>query len=253
VLKRFLHTGRSTPLALSLAAAFFGFSAPASAQQQTPEMGAPQSAPEMGVPQQQITETDAAGLLVEAGQLDLAKRVLAHVLETTPDDLQAHFLRGLVAVAENRYDDAIEDFRFVLAAEPDRERVRLELGRAFFLAADYENAERNFRFARAGDLPDEAKRNIDQYLATIDRLKRWSYNLGLSVAQDTNVNGATSVHQIDIYGLPSHYPTMRARRVAPASPSMWAANGLPFCSATPRVGLADKFIASNMAARLSTT
>jgi hypothetical protein len=36
----------------------------------------------------------------------------------------------------------------------------------------------------------------------IDRLKRWSYNLGLAVAQDTNVNGATNVHQIDIYGLP---------------------------------------------------
>jgi tetratricopeptide (TPR) repeat protein len=174
-----------------MAAALLGFYAPASAQ----------PAPEPAV-QQQITETDAAGLLVEGGQIDLAKRVLAHVLETNPDDLQAHFLRGLIAVSEKRYDDAIEDFRFVLATQPNQERVRLELGRAFFLAADYENAERNFRFARAGELPDEAKTNIDQYLGAIERLKRWSYNLGLAVAQDTNVNGATSIHQIDIYGLP---------------------------------------------------
>ena len=179
------------PLALSLAAAFFGFSRPAFAQP-TPDMNT----------QQQITETDAAGLLVEAGQTDTAKLVLAHVLEMNPNDLQAHFLRGLIAVSEKRYDDAIEDFRFVLAVEPDRERVRLELGRAFFLAGDYENAERNFRFARAGDLPDEAKGNVDQYIGTIERLKTWSYNLGLSVAQDTNVNGATNVHQVDIYGLP---------------------------------------------------
>ena len=160
-----------------------------------------QPAPEAAAPQQ-INETEAAGLLVEAGQIDNAKLVLAHVLQTNPNDLQAHFLRGLIAVSEKKYDDAIEDFRFVLAVEPDRERVRLELGRAFFLAGDYENAERNFRFARAGDLPDEAKANVDQYLGIIERVKEWSYNLGLALAQDTNVNGATSVHQVDIFGLP---------------------------------------------------
>jgi tetratricopeptide (TPR) repeat protein len=191
VLKTILRIGLRKPLASFLAAAFFGFCRPALAQ----------PAPDTNT-QQQITETDAAGLLVEAGQTDTAKLVLAHVLETNPNDLQAHFLRGLIAVSEMRYDDAIEDFRFVLAVEPDRERVRLELGRAFFLAGDYENAERNFRFARAGDLPDEAKGNVDQYIGTIERLKTWSYNLGLSVAQDTNVNGATNVHQVDIYGLP---------------------------------------------------
>ena len=179
------------PLALSLAAAFFGVFASASAQQ-APEAGA----------SVQISETDAAALLIDAGQVETAKLVLAHVLQVNPNDLQAHFLSGLIAVAEKRYDDAIADFRFVLAAEPDRERVRLELGRAFFLARDYENAERNFRFARAGDLPDEAKSNIDQYLGAIQRLKDWSYTIGLAAAQDTNVNGATSVHQVDIYGLP---------------------------------------------------
>jgi tetratricopeptide (TPR) repeat protein len=179
------------PLALGLAAAFFCAGERASAQE----------APEAGT-SVQITETDAAGLLIDAGQIETAKFVLAHVLQTNPNDLQARFLRGLIAVSEKRYDEAIADFRFVLATEPDRERVRLELGRAFFLAGDYENAERNFRFARAGDLPNEAKSNIDQYLGAIQRLKEWSYNLGLAVAQDTNVNGATSVHQVDIYGLP---------------------------------------------------
>ena len=150
----------------------------------------------------QISETDAAALLVQAGRLDDAKRVLAHVLETNPNDYEAVFLQGMIAVAEKRYADAVENFRFILAVEPERERVRLELARAFFLDGDYENAERNFRFARAGDLPVEVKANIDQYLGAILRLKRWSYNVGLSLAQDTNVNGATNVHQVDIYGLP---------------------------------------------------
>jgi tetratricopeptide (TPR) repeat protein len=183
--------GGRLPLAFTLAAALFGSYQPASAQ----------PAPEAGT-SVQISETDAAGLLIDAGQIETAKLVLTHVLQTTPNDLQAHFLRGLIAVSEKNYDAAIADFRFVLAAEPDRERVRLELGRAFFLAGDYENAERNFRFARAGGLPDDAKSNIDQYLGAVQRLKEWSYNIGFAVAQDTNVNGATNVHQVDIYGLP---------------------------------------------------
>ncbi|HYK79198.1 MAG TPA: surface lipoprotein assembly modifier [Micropepsaceae bacterium] len=174
-----------------LVAAFLAVSVPALAQPETGSAAA-----------QQLTETEAAAVLVDAGQLEDAKRVLAHVLETHPDDNEAHFLRGMIAVAEKRYDDAIADFRFILAAEPNRERVRLELARAFFLAADYENAERNFRFARSGDLSPEVKANIDRFLAAILRLKRWSYDVGLALAQDTNVNGATSVNQVDLYGLP---------------------------------------------------
>src|SRR3981081_606392 len=145
------RAGRAIVTPSFLIAAFLAVGVPAVAQPETD-----------AVAPQQLTETEAAAVLVEAGQLDDAKRVLAHVLETNPNDDEAHFLRGMIAVADKRYDDAIADFRFILAAEPNRERVRLELARAFFLATDYENAERNFRFARAGDLSPEVKANIDR-------------------------------------------------------------------------------------------
>ena len=191
MLKTITRTGQIILLAPPTVLAFFAVTIPTLAQ----------PAANTAV-QQQISETDAAALLVQAGRLDDAKRVLAHVLEVSPTDNEALFLRGLIALAEKRYEDAIADFRLILVAEPTRERVRLEFARAFFLDGDYENAERNFRFARAGDLPPEAKANIDQYLAVILRLKRLSYDIGLALAQDTNVNGATSVHQVDLYGLP---------------------------------------------------
>ena len=152
--------------------------------------------------QQEISETAAAALLIQAGKIDDAKLVLAHVLQVAPNDNEATFLSGLIAVAEKRYDDAVEAFRRILAAEPDRERVRLELARAFFLEADYDNAERNFKFARAGDLPPETKTLIDQYLAAIIRLRHWSYTVGVSLAGDSNANGATTIRTIDLYGLP---------------------------------------------------
>src|SRR6266446_1311733 len=185
------RAGQMIVLVSPLAMAFLAQSLPAFAQSEANP-----------VVQQQITETDAAALLLEAGRLDDAKRVLAHVLETNPNDNAAIFIQGMIAVAEKAYGAAIESFRRILATEPNRERVRLELARAFFLEGDYENAERNFRFARAGNLAPEVKANIDQYLAAILRLKHWSYDVGLALAQDTNVNGATSVHQVDLYGIP---------------------------------------------------
>ena len=33
-------------------------------------------------------------------------------------------------------------------------------------------------------------------------MKRWSYDVLFALADDTNVNGATTAHQVDIYGLP---------------------------------------------------
>lgn len=152
--------------------------------------------------QQQISLTNAAALLIQSNRLDDAERVLTLALQQNANDNEAIFLRGMIAVARQNYEAAIGDFRRILAAEPERERVRLELARVFFLQGDYENAERNFRFARAGDLPDEAKANVDQYLAAIIRLKRWSYNLSLGVAEDTNVNGATNLQTVYLYGLP---------------------------------------------------
>jgi outer membrane protein len=157
---------------------------------------------ESAEPVRQITNNEAAALLIRADRLVDAKRVLAISLQQNPSDYEAIFLLGLIAVAEADYGTSINNFRRILADEPQRERVRLELARAFFLQGDYDNAERNFRFARAGDLPDEVRANIDQYLAIIQRVKRWSYEVQLALADDTNVNGATTAHQVDIYGLP---------------------------------------------------
>jgi hypothetical protein len=150
----------------------------------------------------EISLDEAAALLVQAGRLDDAKRVIELALQGNANDYEAIFLRAMIAVAEKDYDAAIADFRRILAAEPNRERVRLELARAFYLKQDYDNADRNFRFARAGDLPAEVRTNIDQYLAAIRRQKRWSYDIGISLVEDTNVNGATNVRQVDLYGLP---------------------------------------------------
>jgi len=149
-----------------------------------------------------LSLTKAAQLLMASNRLDEAKRVLEQVLATTPDDSEALFLLAAIAVEQKDYDAAISLYRCILVREPDVERVRLELARAFFLNGDYDNADRQFRFARAGDIDDAVKANIDHFLAAISRLRQWTLNFSLALAPDTNQNAATSAAQVNIFGLP---------------------------------------------------
>jgi tetratricopeptide (TPR) repeat protein len=149
-----------------------------------------------------ITNLQAAQLLIANDRLDDARKILDHELAARPDDSQTLFLLGTVAVAQKDYDTAISLFRRILAREPDAERVRLELARAFYLKGDYDNADRQFRFARAGDIDDAVKTNIDHFLSAINRLRQWTVNFSLALAPDTNQNAATSASQVSIFGLP---------------------------------------------------
>jgi hypothetical protein len=149
-----------------------------------------------------VTNIQAAQLLILSNRLDEAKLVLERELAAKPDDREALFLMATIAAAQKDYEGAISLYRRILVREPDAERVRLELARVFFLVGDYDNADRQFRFARAGDINDTVKANIDHFLVAINRLRQWTLNFSLSLAPDTNQNAATSAAQVNIFGLP---------------------------------------------------
>jgi outer membrane protein len=153
---------------------------------------------------QTITLTDirAAELLIASNRLDDAKLVLDRFLAANPGDSQGQFLLAAIAVEQKDYDTAISLFRRILARDPPTERVRLELARAFFLKGDYDNADRQFRFARAGNIDDTVKANVDRFLSAINRLREWTVNFSFALAPDTNQNAATSASQVSIFGLP---------------------------------------------------
>jgi tetratricopeptide (TPR) repeat protein len=161
---------------------------------------AEQPAPPVAV--RQITLIQAAQLLMQAGKLTEAKRVLEDLRAKKPDDSEVLFLLGMIAVQEKDYPLAIHYFHAVLVHHPKVVRVRLELARAFYLKKDYDNAERQFRFARAGNPPPGVRANIDAYLNAIRLARRWTYSLTLGLAPDTNINVGPSVNTVTIYGLP---------------------------------------------------
>ncbi len=181
-----------------LATACLGAGAPAAAQ----APGTAPSAPAIAGASRQITELEAAQLLMQANKLAEAKIVLLDLEKRQPADNEVQFLLGLLAVQDKDYDGAVRHFRSILSRDPKAVRVRLELGRAFFLKKDWDNAERQFRFARAGNLPAAARANVDQYLYAIRESRRWSFNFAVAVAPDTNLNAGPGVTTVDIYGLP---------------------------------------------------
>lgn len=144
----------------------------------------------------------AARELMNQGRLDDAAMILDARLTAQPNDVQARFLKGMIAVAKNNNPQAIRIFRSILIDEPKAGRVRLELARAFFLAKDYGNALRQFQFALAGDPPPEVAANIGRYMAAIRDAKTVSYNFGIAIAPDSNLNTGSTAREVTLFGLP---------------------------------------------------
>src|SRR4051794_9099095 len=153
-----------------------------------------------GTSHMQTVET--AKSLMLGGRRTEAMSLLEGLAEEQPASNDVAFLLGLLEIDGAKYRDAIGHFRSILVREPTALRVRLELARALYLSHDYENAFRQFQFARAGKLPPGVGASIDRFVAAIRRKKNWSYNLNFAVAPDTNINNGTSSREAIIFGLP---------------------------------------------------
>ena len=111
--------------------------------------------------------------------------------------LEANLLRRTGAPRQ-----AIDLYRRLLARHPGDQRARLELAQTLFEVKDLRSSEYYFRRALSGPLPDSDRRLARTYLNQILDLRPWSLAGGLGVAPDSNVNGATSAQQIELWGLP---------------------------------------------------
>jgi tetratricopeptide (TPR) repeat protein len=164
------------------------------------------------VPRYMPANVASAKALMLSGRSQEARSLLQGLAREHPADNDIAFLLGMLALRAGDYREAIGDFRSILVREPAALRVRLELGRAFYFSRDYENAYRQFQFARAGKLPPGVSASIDRFVAAIRREKSWSYSLGVAIAPDTNINNGTSSRETEIFGLPFELSNDTRRR-----------------------------------------
>ena len=89
-------------------------------------------------------------------------------------------------------DEAIAYFRAMLVARPGLARVRLELGRAYFLKGEDSLARDHFERVLAGKPPQAVARNVNRFLAVMRARKRWTVRFGVALAPDSNISSRTA-------------------------------------------------------------
>ena len=204
-----------------------------------PEQGdAAEEAPETkvedtGVP---ASEVERAKALLLSGDIVTALDLLRWLTAESPDDPDANFLLGMGALGALRgrtapdgsewtreavrafHDEAVAAFERVVNTRPGLARPRLELGRALFergrcqravervfehlFGDDCDAAERQFRRAIAGDVPETVAANVSQFIGVIRARRRITGHFEVAAADDSNINSASSVDCIFIPAFP---------------------------------------------------
>ena len=155
-----------------------------------------------------------ARALIERGQFGEALQILRPLAPNHPDQTDVLFLTGLAALGASQLpeateseqigflDEAIAALHEILIDRPGLVRVRLELARAFFLKGDDELSREHFERVLAGKPPEAMATNIQRFLEAMRARRRWSGWFGATLAPDSNINAASDVGTIYIYGLP---------------------------------------------------
>ena len=154
--------------------------------------------------------------LVETGRFEEAIVALRPLLGQEPVDANVLFLYGLASLEASqqpgREDDerdlllneAIAAFHAMLVEAPGLVRVRLELARAFFLRGEDDLARRHFEAVLAGGVPDEVAAKVNVFLNEIRSRGRWSFNVGVALAPDSNIGAGSEERTIyiPVFGQP---------------------------------------------------
>lgn len=168
--------------------------------------------PQVAIAQEAIDDLVTAKDLIATHQIDAAHEILERRLSTNPGDVDALFLLGMIALANDDYPTAIMYFRQALEREPNATRIRLELARTLFLAKQDEDADYHFRLAIAQQPPAQVVQNIARFREAIRARRAWRFNVNFGIAPDSNINSATDKERVEIFGLPFQLdPSARAR------------------------------------------
>lgn len=150
---------------------------------------------------------DEAIALFNKGEFEKAYKLFNNLYSIKSDDTQVNFYLGRCALELKMYDDAVAAFERVLIVEPNHDRGRLELARAYFEQKEFGSAEAEFdEVLTSNNLPKEVKENILKYKEAINKTKQKHYISGFGsfgIGYDSNINNGigTKDYTIPSFGL----------------------------------------------------
>ena len=154
-----------------------------------------------------------ARALVNSGYYPHALVMLREMRIDRPDGMEILFLRGLSAMELSNtvedeaiknalLDEAIRSLNTIVVNNPNLVRPRLELARAHYLRENDKLAREHFEAVLAFGPPRPVVININRFLESIERRKRWTANFGIGIAPDSNIGAVSDKQIVNILGLP---------------------------------------------------
>lgn len=182
----------------------------------------PESSAEKGLPAPQLTgkeketrvlRVDEGVLLSEpvllqramdsallSGNIDAIRHLLPVYTKWQEHDAgKARYARALLAQAEGKADEAVGIYREIIAEHPEAVPIRLQLARA--LLEDQQNEAAADQFARLAseDLPDDVRRQVEEYREMLRKRDSVRFSVSLNVSRESNINQAPAVSEYGGY------------------------------------------------------
>ncbi len=111
-------------------------------------------------------------------------------------EIERLHLIATVYILEEKIDDAIEIYKYILNYEPNISSIRLKLAELYLLKGAYYKAGYHFKLAASDrNLPKEVQNNIAMALYFIRQNKNWNFWFNFGAAPDNNINNATGGEQ----------------------------------------------------------
>jgi hypothetical protein len=148
---------------------------------------------------------DNAAALLSRHDAASAYALLADAELQRAGQVRFDYLLGLAALDSGHVTRAIFALERVVQINPDDMLAHAELGRAYLAAGDTENARKELRLARGGDVPEAASAAIERVIGVINQVTpptgpQISGYLELGLGYDSNVNTATNQGEFAIPG-----------------------------------------------------
>ena len=137
---------------------------------------------------------DSARTHIDAGNPELAWKILAPLNSERAGDVEFDYLLGLAALDTGRRTEAVFALERVLAVEPEHAEARAEIARAYFELNELRRAKAEFdQVLQDESVPAEARLEIGKFLSAIETVESddktaWNANVSVSIGDDDNVN-----------------------------------------------------------------
>ena len=127
----------------------------------------------------------------DAGDYNHAYEIFSELIRENPENEKVNFAFGMAALSRGKLSHALFAFERVLMSNPGNQRARLELAWTYMAMEQYELARREFQQVRDSSPPEQVLRNIDRYMAHIDKVTSpWSFvgQVNAGAFHDDNAN-----------------------------------------------------------------